>query len=136
MIRVLSIYVAICASLTFLFTAMQAYSATSETRVESESIISIGLDGEGIRDAVFLESVEVSACYGEALKKAPGMKGKLRLSWEIDENGKARNFKRDSGTINNLDIVNCIASVLEKAEFPRARAGETVRVEYPFVFSL
>lgn len=132
MIRVLFVYV----SLAFLFASSQAYSATSETLVESESVIAKGLDSEAIRDTVFLESVEVTACYGEALKNAPGMKGKLRLSWDIDENGKAQNFKRDSGTINNDDVVKCIAKVLEKAEFPRARAGETVRVEYPFLLSL
>lgn len=134
--RVFSMCVSFCMSLAFLVAATEAHSATSETVVESESIISKGIDSEAIRDTVFLESVEVSACYGEALKKAPGMTGMLRLSWDIDENGKARNFKKDSGTFNNDGVVKCIAGVLEKAEFPRARAGETVRVEYPFVLSL
>lgn len=129
-------YVRFASILTLVFAVSPSFSATSEILVESESIVSKHVDREGIQDTLFLESDEVSKCYGAALKKAPGLKGKLRLSWDIDEKGKAKNVKQTAGTIYNEEIVKCIAAVLERAEFPQALTGETVKVEYPFVFKL
>jgi hypothetical protein len=133
MIRILALYLSVLALMSG---ASQSFSSTLEGEIESESIISKHVDREGIRDTLFLESDEVSKCYGGVLKKAPGLKGKLRFSWDIDEKGRALNVKQTAGTIYNEEIVKCIAGVLERAEFPQALPGETVKVEFPFVFKL
>lgn len=123
-------------TLGLIFVAAQSFGATPERPSESDGDVSNGLNSEEIGNTIFLESIEVSTCYRDVLKKVPGLKGSLRLSWDIDEKGKALNFKRVSGTVFNEDIVECIAGVLEKAEFPGAQPGQQLRVEYPFKFTL
>ena len=98
--------------------------------------VTIGIDQEAIRDAIWLESDEVQACYVKALKDIPGLKGKLVVAFEVDETGKAKNLKRETGTILNQDIFSCVAKALEAAEFPPAASGTVVSVKYPFVFQL
>lgn len=126
---VLSLFTLIGASAAGAAT-MDSSSPTSDMKVTT------GIDHEAIRDAIWLESVEVQACYVKALKDMPELKGKLVIAFEVDETGKAKNLKRETGTILNKDVFSCVAKALEAAEFPPAASGTVVSVKYPFVFQL
>jgi hypothetical protein len=112
-----------------------AGAATTESSPMADMKVTIGIDHEAIRDAVWLESDEVQACYSQSLKSIPGLKGKMVVSFDVDETGKAKNFKRVSGNILNQDIYSCVSKALEAAEFPPAAVGTVTTVQYPFVFS-
>ena len=112
-----------------------AKAATMESSPLADMKVTIGIDREAIRDAVWLESDEVQACYSKALKDVPGLKGNLVVAFDVDETGKAKNFKRASGTILNQDVYGCVATALEAAEFPPAAVGTLTTVHYPFLFS-
>ncbi len=112
-----------------------ANAATMESSSLADMKVTIGIDREAIRDAVWLESDEVQACYNKSLKDVPGLKGKLVVAFDVDETGKAKNFKRASGTILNQEIYGCVAKALEAAEFPPAAVGTVTTVHYPFQFS-
>lgn len=113
-----------------------AGAATMGASVMVEKKMTTAIDSEAIRDAIWLESDAVQVCYQSALKSIPGLKGKMVVSFDVDQAGKAKNFKRETGTILNHDIFACVAKALEVAEFPPAAVGTVVRVKYPFVFRL
>ena len=55
----------------------------------------------------------------EEAKKC-GSNGKLSVSFDIDENGKAQNIKSTNGNLQNTDAEKCIIDVMKIYHFPKA----------------
>jgi outer membrane biosynthesis protein TonB len=76
----------------------------------------------------------IRACYERALKRNPGLSGKISLRWTITAAGTVTGVDIESDTMGDPDVVSCIKALVGRWRFP-APAGGTVEVSFPFVFA-
>jgi|GEM_PF-2966104 len=89
---------------------------------------------EEVRKTVLKALPDVQTCYETALKDQKDLHGKLRLSWTIDDRGKATDFSVVQSLEPTMD--DCVVKVLESTLFPKAPKGKVYRIEtYPFAFN-
>ncbi|MFT3914491.1 MAG: AgmX/PglI C-terminal domain-containing protein [Anaeromyxobacteraceae bacterium] len=76
----------------------------------------------------------VKACYENALKRNPNLKGKLTIRFTILETGGLADIVTALNTIGSSDVASCIIGTMRtwRTQF---RPSGPVTVEYPFVFS-
>lgn len=102
---------------------------------EAEFVGSI--DREAVRRAVRSAISAFKACYEREYKMDTKLQGKVVLSWEIHEQGVAKNARivRDKTTMNNTSVENCLKARMLTIRFPEPPAGTIAEVAgYPFVF--
>jgi hypothetical protein len=73
-------------------------------------------------------------CYESALRKEPGLKGRVLTRFVIDPSGHVSSAQStDQTTMPNPDVVACVVGVFKSLVFPPPEGG-SVTVAYPFVF--
>ncbi len=76
----------------------------------------------------------VKACYENALKRNPNLKGKLTIRFTILETGGLADIVTAMNSIGSSEVATCIIGTMRtwRTQF---RPSGPVTVEYPFVFS-
>ena len=93
------------------------------------------IDREAIRRVLKANERTVRSCYERQLNKNPDLIGKLVLTWDITDGGRAVNVRVASNELGNQDVANCMMDHLKQWKFPDPPANQTVEVSYPWVFS-
>ena len=90
-------------------------------------------DRRGIDREVQARLVDIRACY-DTLPEDRAAEGQLLARFLVDDQGHAVNLELESETLDDPELVSCVAGVLRSISFPAAPTGEAIAVTYPFVF--
>lgn len=102
--------------------------AAEEAEVDS-SDIDQGKLGAFIRARI----PSIRACYESALKRNPGLKGKISIRFAILETGGLADVAAALNSVGSPEVVACIVNTMRGWRTPFRPSGP-VTVEYPFVF--
>jgi outer membrane biosynthesis protein TonB len=75
----------------------------------------------------------IKACYERALKRNPGLAGKIAIRWTITGAGTVTGVDVDQDSMGDSEVTNCMKSRIATWRFP-APSGGAVEVSFPFVF--
>ncbi|MBQ9816590.1 MAG: hypothetical protein IJM59_03855 [Proteobacteria bacterium] len=92
------------------------YNILSARNAEKGSLPPKGADNKSISPKDLKTGVKA---IKEEAKKC-GSNGKLSVSFDIDENGKAQNIKSTNGNLQNTDAEKCVIDVMKNYQFPKA----------------
>ena len=119
-------------------TAPEQPVATSGSRDGGVPTVSIGqpnvagdLDKAIIRRYIKRNIQKIQYCYEKQLLASPGLQGTVLATFSITPTGSVRDAK---GTGVHPSVSSCVASVIDRIEFPKPKDGGLVRVNYPFTF--
>jgi TonB family protein len=102
--------------------------AAEEAEVDS-SDIDQGKLGAFVRARMGL----IKACYENALKRNPSLKGKISIRFTILETGALADITTAQNSLGSAEVASCIMNTMRswRTQF---RPSGPVTVEYPFVF--
>jgi hypothetical protein len=103
--------------------------ATEEVEVDSADI-----DHGKLSAFVRARMGLIKACYENALKRNPALKGKLSIRFSILETGGLSDIAPAINTLGSPDVAACIINTMRTWRTPFRPSGP-VTVEYPFVFA-
>ncbi len=115
-----------------------------EGSVKKQNVVRVGgsvgdTDGElpkpVIRAYIATKMGGIKACYQRQLQSNPELAGKVKVAFLISPNGSVTGVRKDSTTLNNDAVEDCVISLIKSWKFPPAKGGGSTKVEYPFVFS-
>lgn len=117
-----------------------AYGAKTEVRVsgsvaaEEAEIDSSEIDQGKLAAFVKARQGLIKACYENALKRNPGLKGKISIRFTILETGGLADIAPAQNALGSPEVAACIVQTMRswRTQF---RPSGPVTVEYPFVFS-
>lgn len=93
------------------------------------------LSREVIRRVVRRHINEVKFCYEQELNSRPDLAGRVVIRFIISPTGAVQNAVRQSSSLNNQRVENCIAGAVRRWTFPAPDGGGVVIVNYPFVLN-
>jgi outer membrane biosynthesis protein TonB len=105
--------------------------ATEQVQVEVDST---EIDQGKLAQFVRARSGLIVACYESALKRNPGLRGKITVRFTILQTGAVSDVETAADTLGAPEVAACIAATLRTWRTP-FRPGGPVTVEYPFLLS-
>jgi Ca-activated chloride channel family protein len=114
---------------------MKGRGSARSAQSTGDALILGGLDRSLIDDVIKRNVSRVRYCYEAALRKEPGLVGKVRVSFTIAGNGSVSEAGIKESTLGSPDVEACITRVFRALTFPAPAGGGSVKVTYPFVFS-
>jgi outer membrane biosynthesis protein TonB len=117
-----------------------AYGTRTETRVagtvaaEEAEVDSADIDQRKLAAFVRARMGLIKACYENALKRNPSLKGKLSIRFTILETGGIADIQAAVNSLGSPEVASCIINTMRtwRTQF---RPSGPVTVEYPFVFA-
>ncbi|HTN54480.1 MAG TPA: AgmX/PglI C-terminal domain-containing protein [Anaeromyxobacter sp.] len=116
------------------------YGAKSEVRVtgsvaaEEAEVDSADIDQQKLGAFVRARMGLIKACYENALKRNPALKGKISIRFTILETGGLSDITAALNSVGSPDVATCIVNTMRTWRTQFHPSGP-VTVEYPFVFS-
>jgi outer membrane biosynthesis protein TonB len=116
------------------------YGAKSEVKVtgsvaaEEAEVDSAEIDQAKLASFIKARMGLIKACYENALKRNPNLKGKISIRFTILETGGLADLETVANTMGSADVASCILSTMRSWRTQFKPSGP-VTVEYPFVFS-
>ncbi|MGM0443284.1 MAG: TonB family protein [Fibrobacterota bacterium] len=108
----------------------------SKTRNASASGMSGGRSRANIMRTVRNNMASLKYAFNRRLKAKPGIEGKVKVNWAIDEHGKVLRCKVVSSTINDKTFEQTVVTKIKSWNFgPIDIPGDVTQVTYPFVFT-
>lgn len=89
---------------------------------------------EYIRSVVRAHLPEIRACYDRGLATRPDLAGRVTLRFTIAPDGHVPTAVVTSSTLGEPAVEACIVDQVLHFVFPPLGGGETISVNYPFVF--
>lgn len=111
---------------------MKEKAVTGSTKIGAPEVEG-SLDQSGITKVVKQNSAAIQRCYEKALKTNPQLKGKIAVTWMINENGRAEMVEISEDTMKDAGVSSCIKGVVSRWRFQKPEAPASVT--FPFVFS-
>lgn len=117
-----------------------AYGAKSDVKVsgsvaaEDVEVDSADIDQAALGKFVRARMGLIKACYENALKRNPNLKGKISVRFTILETGGLADVTAALNSLGSPDVAACIVNTMRSWRTQFKPAGP-VTVEYPFVFS-
>ena len=95
------------------------------------------MDKAVIQSVVQAHTGDIYACYQDALKQTPDLKGKVMVKWVVGSDGavKSSTIAKEESTIDNAQFENCLLTKLNLWTFPAPKNGGEVAIDYPFEFN-
>jgi TonB family protein len=93
------------------------------------------LDREEIERVIRRHQNEIRFCYSTELTRAPGLAGKLSVSFTIDASGAVTDAAAAENTTGNPALEQCFLSRIRHWRFPEPKGGGVVVVTYPWVLA-
>jgi TonB family protein len=89
-----------------------------------------------IQDVVNQNRPKVRACYDNALKKLPDLKGDLVLKFTLNPEGGVKSIEQDleKSTLKSPEVAKCAMDEIKSWKFPPSSRGMDTTVNYPFNF--
>lgn len=83
-----------------------------------ETALGTGISREDVQKAVASYSGPIQDCYEAGLEKNPKLRGRVAVSFEVDERGRVtRASSAASTTLDDKEAVACIVEVFGKLDF-------------------
>jgi hypothetical protein len=111
---------------------MKEKDVTGNTKIVAPEIEG-SLDQAGITKVVKQNSAAIVRCYEKALKTNPQLKGKVAVTWMINQDGRAEMVDISEDTMKDASVASCIKGVVSRWRFQKPEAPASVT--FPFVFS-
>ncbi len=92
------------------------------------------IDREAVRRVIRSILAQIKSCYERQLRSNSGLEGKVVIKFLIEDQGRVRQAKTKSSTLNDPTVEACVASRIREQRFPDPPAGTVAEVDYPFVF--
>ena len=73
-------------------------------------------------------------CYEKELAKAPTLKGRVLIAFDITPSGRTADLEVEENTLGSEAVGSCLKAVIRAWVLP-FRPAEATRIAYPFVFS-
>jgi hypothetical protein len=116
------------------------YGAKTEVRVsgsvaaEEAEVDSADIDQQKLAAFVRARMGLIKACYENALKRNPALKGKISIRFTILETGGLADIQAAVNSLGSPEVAACIMNTMRtwRTQF---RPDGPVTVEYPFVFA-
>jgi outer membrane biosynthesis protein TonB len=115
------------------------YGAKTEVRVsgsvaaEEAEVDSADIDQSKLAAFVKARMGLIKACYENALKRNPKLKGKITIRFTILETGGLSDVAPGLNAVGAPEVASCIVNTMRSWRMPFRPSGP-VTVEYPFVF--
>lgn len=103
--------------------------------IPGKPIVTGSLSKAIIRRVIRRHRNEYRYCYEKVLNKAPGLAGKVRVSFTIGADGKVIAAKTLDDTLKDPAVAKCLVRKVKRWVFPAPKGGGVVAVVYPFVFA-
>ena len=116
------------------------YGAKSEVKVtgsvaaEEAEVDSAEIDQQKLSAFIKARFGLIKACYENALKRNPNLKGKITIRFTILETGGLSDLNIAVNSVGSADVANCIVATMRSWRTQFKPSGP-VTVEFPFVFS-
>lgn len=116
------------------------YGAKSEVKVtgsvaaEEAEVDSTEIDQAKLGAFIKARMGLIKACYENALKRNPNLKGKIAIRFTILETGGLADLQTVTNSMGSPDVAGCITATMRSWRTQFKPSGP-VTVEYPFVFS-
>ena len=107
--------------------------AVSGSMKEQTPEVDGALDRSKVDRVIKRKTPALKACYEQALKRNPGLKGKLIIRFEINTRGRTTSISF-GGSLKSGQVESCIKKRVKTWRFPRPDGG-SVFVDYPIVFT-
>src|SRR5438552_15591962 len=91
---------------------------------------------DDISQALSAHRAESRACYDAAVKKTPGLAGRVIINFRIDAKGNVVEPEQgmQDAQIQNEELVTCLSGVVQKVTFAASKKGKTTRAYHQFEF--
>ncbi len=116
------------------------YGAKTEVRVsgsvaaEEAEVDSADIDQQKLAGFVRARMAAIKACYENALKRNPTLKGKISIRFTILETGGLADITAALNSLGSPEVAGCITATMRSWRTPFRPSGP-VTVEYPFLFT-
>jgi hypothetical protein len=89
-----------------------------------------------ISTAIAEKRPQSRACYDAAVKKAPGLAGRIIINFRIDESGNVSETSQgmQDDQITDETLVTCVSDVIKTVSFAASKKGKTTRAYHQFEF--
>jgi TonB family protein len=91
------------------------------------------LSKEEIRNVHRKHYHEINLCWGEELKNAPSVEGRINIIYVIDSKGNVTSAKVGKGSAGSKAMQTCLKKAFESWKFPPPHGGGVVMVNVPIV---
>lgn len=88
-----------------------------------------------IAKAVRMRKAEVDSCYLEALRRDPGMRGRIDLTLMVERSGKVAAAEATRNTVADPLVGECVVRRAQRWRFPKSGGDAMCRFNYPFFFA-
>lgn len=113
-------------------------SATDRIATEEAKAIEKGessINREEYREKIKQHLPQFQSCYSEARKTDKALKGKIIITFTVDEEGTVTTAEVDKKSSLNNEVLNqCMISEINKIDFPSPPKGALAEISYPFEF--
>lgn len=92
------------------------------------------LEKETIRSVITDNLSSIQDCYREGLYRDKSLAGDLKTQFLIAGTGEVESVRILRGSLEDLQVRNCVQQTIMKWKFPRTKERESTRVTYPFRF--
>ncbi len=108
-----------------------AYKPAVPSVAIAAPVITGDLDGQLIRRYVRRHLAKVTYCYERELLRSPKLAGTVNVQFVVDSaSGHVAGVS--AAGLGNKEVETCIAGVVRAIEFPAAKGGGPVKINYPF----
>lgn len=102
---------------------------------EGDPVVSGGLTTQEVQAVIRANLNQIRHCYEQLLQRSPSANGKIKVNFTIGADGRVSASSIQSDTIGDAVMAGCVTGKVARWKFPNPRGGQSVTVNYPFVFN-
>ena len=102
---------------------------------EGDPVVSGGLTTQEVQAVIRANLNQIRHCYEQLLQRSPNANGKIKVNFTIGADGRVASASIQSDTIGDAVMGGCVTGKVQRWKFPNPRGGQSVTVNYPFVFN-
>ncbi len=102
---------------------------------EGDPVVSGGLTTQEVQAVIRANLNQIRHCYEQLLQRSPSANGKIKVAFTIGADGRVSSSNIQSDTIGDAVMAGCVTGKVARWKFPNPRGGQSVSVNYPFVFN-
>jgi inosine-uridine nucleoside N-ribohydrolase len=116
------------------FLSLWLVSAAGTSLAKGKEAKKAGLDMAAVRTVVKANMLKVQQCYTDLIIENMATRGKIIVTWDIDDKGVAQNVAVKDGKPEQQALGGCVTEKITSWSFPPAEPEKTFPVTYTFNF--
>jgi TonB family protein len=100
-----------------------------------DPVISGGLTMQEVHAVIRANLNQIRHCYNQLLQRSPNSSGKIKVNFKVNASGRVAGVSIMQSSINDSIMKSCVTGKIRRWKFPKPRGGQSVTVNYPFVFN-